>query len=83
MESLLVKDDLQKQADLLLASFLKDRNKGKCKHDEYPILSDTQLKRRYQKEIPYSNLTLKQRGEVLCKNYEMDCDVWTFGNNTD
>ena len=55
------KDDLEKEADELLAPYLKAKKKNKSAKEEYPILSDSQLKRRRSKEIPFSNLSLKQK----------------------
>lgn len=55
------KSILEQQADEILADELKSKKKNKSSMNEYPILSDSQLKRRRSKEIPYSNLSIRQK----------------------
>lgn len=62
--------ELERLADHLLEKYLKDKRKNKSRLEEYPILSKSQLKRRQMMEIPYSNLSEKQRLE--CKSKRMD-----------
>lgn len=64
--------ELTELADHLLESELKDKLKNKIQTTSYPILSESQLKRRGAKEIPYSNLTNRQRMECRAKHYEYD-----------
>jgi hypothetical protein len=58
------KSDLEKQADKLLGGYLKSKKRNKVASEEYPILSDSQLKRRRSKEIPMSSLSRRQAHKV-------------------
>ena len=62
--------ELERLADNLLKESLKDCRCNKSRTAEYPILSPSQLKRRTSLEIPYSNLSEKQRLECKSKNLE-------------
>mgnify|MGYP006883604504 CR=1 FL=1 len=62
------KNDLEKQADKLLEDTLKDTRRNKIRLEEYPILSDTQLKRRRAREIPMSSLSIRQKLESELNN---------------
>lgn len=65
-------NELEILADGLLDTELKDKKKNKVKTTEYPVLSRSQLKRRESMEIPYSNLSNRQRMECRTKNLEYD-----------
>jgi hypothetical protein len=65
------KDPLELEADKLLAGTLKSHKKNKSQTEEYPILSDAQLSRRRAREIPFSNLSLRQKLEI---EYDKDAD---------
>lgn len=67
--------DLEKLADNLLSDELKSKNRWKSKQSEYSILSETQLRFRYKMEIPYSNLSKKQKLECRSKNLEYEADA--------
>lgn len=62
--------ELEALADHLLASDFSDNRKNKSQLTEFPILSPSQLKRRLLAEIPYSNLSEKQRVECRSKNLD-------------
>lgn len=64
--------ELEELANHLLSKDLKDRRKNKSQITEYPILSPSQLKRRHSMEIPYSNLSDKQKLDCRTKNLECD-----------
>lgn len=63
-------EELGGLADNLLKSDLTSKKKNKSRLCEYPILSDSQLKRRRSMEIPYSNLSERQR--IDCRSKGMD-----------
>lgn len=65
--------ELERLADNLLKDELSSKNKWKSQQTEYPILSDSQLKRRASMEIPYSNLSEKQRLE--CRSKQLDYEA--------
>ena len=71
---MLAEQVLEDLADHLLMDILTDKKRNKSKSEEYPILSNDQLKRRHAKEIPYSNLSIKQRISVRAIGYIEDCD---------
>ncbi len=62
------KDPLEIEADKLLALYLKNRKKNKNRLEEYPILSDSQLRRIRAREIPFSCLSYTRALEVELKN---------------
>jgi hypothetical protein len=62
--------ELERLADNLLSKEFKDTRKNKVKTTEYPILSPSQYKRRQLTEIPYSNLSTRQKLNARQKNYE-------------
>lgn len=62
--------ELEALADHLLESDFSDNRKNKSQLTEFPILSPSQLKRRLLAEIPYSNLSEKQRIECRSKNLD-------------
>lgn len=53
------KDPLEAEADRLLAAELKDKSSNKAKKSG--ILSDSQLARRQRKELPFSDLSIKDK----------------------
>lgn len=53
------KDPLEEEADRILAGELKDKSSNKAKKSG--ILSDSQLARRQRKELPFSDLSIKDR----------------------
>jgi hypothetical protein len=63
--------ELEALADNLLRKELKDDSRNKSKKTEYPILSESQMKRRQGMEVPYSNLTPRQRLTARYKNYDL------------
>lgn len=63
-------NELERLANVLLESYIKDKHKNKMKSDEYPILSPSQMKRRQSAEIPYSNLSMNQKLQARLKNYD-------------
>lgn len=65
------KSPLEMEADKLLSDILKSKKKNKSKISEYPILSDTQISRRSRREIPFSNLSTKQRINARLKGAEI------------
>jgi hypothetical protein len=66
--------ELEELADNLLSSDLTEKKKNKVRTTEYPILSNSQLRRRQAREIPYSNLSGKQRLECRTKNLDYSQD---------
>jgi hypothetical protein len=64
--------ELEALADHLLESQTKNKLKNKSKLEEYPILSPSQYKRRIAMEIPYSNLTTRQKLNAKMKNYDYE-----------
>lgn len=62
--------DLERQADELLAQDFQDKRRNKTRVIEFPVLSPSQLKRRTSMEIPYSNLSNKQRLECRIKHLD-------------
>jgi hypothetical protein len=64
--------ELEELADNLLNAEFSDKRKNKSQVSEYSILSPSQLKRRLSAEIPYSNLSTKQKLNARMKNYEFD-----------
>lgn len=66
--------ELEKLADNLLSDELKSKNRWKSQQSEYPILSETQLRLRNKMEIPYSNLSEKQKLECRSKNLEYESE---------
>lgn len=64
--------DLEKEADELLAPFFKDKRRNKSQTDPYPVLSESQLKRRASKEIPFSSLSVRQAKQSECGQDEPD-----------
>lgn len=63
-------EELERLADHLLRTELENNKKNKSKSAEFPFLSDSQMKRRTLMEIPYSNLSEKQRLECKTKNLD-------------
>lgn len=63
--------ELEALADNLLRKELKDNSRNKSSKTEYPILSESQISRRQSMEIPYSNLTPRQRLTARHKNYDI------------
>jgi hypothetical protein len=63
--------ELEALADNLLRKELKDCSRNKSTKTEYPILSESQISRRQSMEIPYSNLTPRQRLTARYKNYDL------------
>lgn len=63
-------EDLERLADHLLRDEFKEKKKNKSKKAEFPVLSPSQMKRRTMMEIPYSNLSEKQRLECRLKNLD-------------
>ncbi len=66
------KSDLEIEADKLLGSVLKNKKKNKTKTEEYPILSDFQLRRRRAKEIPFSSLSMRQKAKAESGPEDLD-----------
>jgi hypothetical protein len=66
--------ELEELADNLLSGDLTEKRKNKVKTAEYPILSDSQMRRRQSREIPLSNLSGKQRLECRTKNLDYSQD---------
>lgn len=66
----LTHQDLEDLADNLLIDVFKDRRKNKSRTDSYPILSPSQMKRRFLSEISYSNLSIRQRLNARMKDME-------------
>jgi|BioPla2DNA2_1021312.scaffolds.fasta_scaffold109313_2 hypothetical protein len=66
----LTSEDLERLADHLLRQEFEDKRKNKSRKTEFPILSPSQLKRRMLMEIPYSNLSERQRLECRLKNLD-------------
>jgi len=64
--------ELERLADHLLRDELKNKQRWKSKLSEYPILSESQLKLRHKMEIPYSNLSERQKLECRSKNFEYE-----------
>jgi len=62
----LTSEDLERLADHLL----RHKRKNKSRKTEFPILSPSQMKRRMLMEIPYSNLSERQRLECRLKNLD-------------
>jgi len=62
--------ELEKMADEILAQDFQDKRKNKSKLEEFPVLSPSQIKRRTSMEIPYSNLSGKQRLECRMKHLD-------------
>jgi len=62
--------DLENLADHLLQSDMKQNKRNKSRTEEFSILSPSQNKRRSLTEIPYSNLTEKQKMECRAKNLD-------------
>jgi len=52
---------IERLADKLLEQDLKSKKRNKSRTSEYPILSKSQMKRRQSREIPYSNLSNRQK----------------------
>jgi hypothetical protein len=48
--------ELEQLADFLLSAMLKNRNRTKCRREEYPVLSARQWQRRLRQEIPFTAL---------------------------
>lgn len=65
-------EELEKLADHLLREEYEDKRKNKSRKIAYPILSPSQEKRRTSMEIPYSNLSKRQRLECKLKNLEYE-----------
>lgn len=63
--------ELEALADNLLRKELKDNSRYKSAKTEYPVLSESQMSRRQGMEIPYSNLTPRQRLGARHKNYDI------------
>jgi len=64
--------DLEDLADHLLMALFKDKRKNKSQMEEFPVLSPSQLKRRCSSEIPYSNLSIRQKLNARMKDYEYE-----------
>jgi hypothetical protein len=62
--------DLERLANHLLRNDFEDKRKNKSRTNEFPVLSSSQMKRRTMMEIPYSNLSEKQRLECRLKNVD-------------
>lgn len=63
-------EELERMADKLLEKDLKNKKAYKFRHDEYPILSESQLKRRRRREIPTSCLSNRDRVYLGLKREE-------------
>jgi hypothetical protein len=66
----LTSEELDGLASHLLEQDFKDRRRNKIRTTEFPILSPSQMKRRTLMEIPYSNLSERQRLECRSKNLD-------------
>ena len=63
-------EDLERLADHLLRQEFEDKRKNKSRSAKFPFLSPSQMKRRTLMEIPYSNLSERQR--LDCRNKNLD-----------
>lgn len=63
-------EDLERLANHLLRTDFEDKRKNKSRTNEFPVLSPSQMKRRVMMEIPYSNLSERQRLECRLKNVD-------------
>lgn len=63
-------EELENLADHLLKKDFEDKRRNKTRTTEFPVLSPSQMKRRSLMEIPYSNLSEKQRLECRLKNLD-------------
>lgn len=63
--------NLERQADELLSDFLRNKKKNKMDLMEYPFLSQSQQDRIHRREIPFSNLSLKQRLRANTKGVDI------------
>lgn len=63
-------EEVERLADHLLREDFEERRRNKIRTTEYPVLSPSQLKRRVLSEIPYSNLSERQRLECKSKNLD-------------
>jgi hypothetical protein len=62
--------ELEDLADYLLRDEFQDRRRNKMQSADCPVLSPSQMKRRFLMEIPYSNLSEKQRIDCRSKNLD-------------
>jgi len=67
--------ELENLADYLLRNDFENPKRDKSRTVEYPVLSPSQFKRRIGMEIPYSNLSQRQKLECQTRKLEYTSDV--------